>query len=157
MSIFKRHTKEQLGQVLIQRGVITPEQLSQALEAQKKQGGLLGEILTKLNFTAEEDIAQALAIQHDFPYLPLANYEIDPQAARVITADFARRHCILPVDKMGDIITVVMANPLDTEALEKIEAMTKCKIEVFVATHTEIKQAINASYGQGNKAEDNNG
>lgn len=147
MSVFRHQTsKEQLGQVLIQRGIINQDQLQKALRVQKEQGGLLGEVLTNLGFTSEEDIAQALAIQHDFPYLPLANYEIDDQVVKLVPQDLVRKYCILPIDKMGDILTVVMANPLDAEAIEEIERATKCKIEIFVATLTEIKKAIDDCY-----------
>jgi len=149
MGPFKhRALKEQLGQVLIQRKIITPEQLSQALALQQEQGGLLGEILTKLGFTTEEDITQALAIQHDFPYLPLDNYEIDSEAVKLIPESLVRKYHILPIDKMGDILTVVMANPLEEKTIEEIEALTKCKIEIFVATYTEIKEAIERCYTQ---------
>ena len=147
MGPFRRDTlKEQLGQVLVQRGIITAEQLKQALAAQKEQGSLLGETLTKLGFTTEEEIAQALAIQHDFPYLPLANYEIDTEITKLIPEELSRKYCVLPIDKMGDILTVVMANPLDDKVIEEIEALSKCKIEAFVATYTEIKEAIERSY-----------
>lgn len=149
MSPFRHHLiKEQLGQVLIQRGIITPEQLQQALALQKEKEGFLGEILTSLGFTTEEEIAQALAIQHDFPYLPLANYEIDSEVTKLIPEELARKYCVLPIDKMGDILTCVMANPLDTKIVEEIEAHTKCKIELFVATYTEIKEAIERGYIQ---------
>jgi len=147
MSAFRRQTpKEQLGQVLIQSRVISPEQLQQALELQKEKGGLLGETLIKLGFTTEEDIVQALAIQHDFPYLPLANYDIDAEAIKLLPEEIARKHDILPVDKMGDVLTLVMANPLDNEILQEIENLTKCKIEVFISTYTEIKEAIERFY-----------
>ena len=149
MTPFKRHIlKEQLGQVLLQRGVITNQQLSEALQIQKEQGGLLGEILTRLGFTKEEDIAQALAIQHDLPYLPLDNYEVDTELVKLVPETLARKYYLLPVDKMGDILTVVMANPMDENAIRELEQRTKCKIEVFVATYTEIKEAIQRLYVQ---------
>ena len=146
MSPFKRQIKEQLGQVLMQRGVVTAEQLKQALEAQRREGGLLGEILIKMGFTSEEDITQALAIQHDFPYLPLSNYEFDQELIALIPEQIAKKYYVLPIDKMGDILTIVMANPLDSKAVEEVEALSKCKVEVFVATYTEVKKAIEESY-----------
>lgn len=147
MGPFKRYLlKEQLGQVLIQRGKITPEQLKKALEVQKEQGGFVGEVLTKLGFATEEDIVQALAIQHDFPYLPLANYAIDEEVTKLIPEALARKYHVLAVDKMSDVLTVVMANPLDTKTIEEIEALTKCKAEVFVATYTELKETIERFY-----------
>ena len=147
MSSFKRQ-KELLGQVLVQRGMVTPEQLNKALQVQKEQGGLVGEILTKLGFTSEEDIVQALAIQHDVPYLPLANYEIDSELTKLIPESLARKYDILPVDKMGDILTVVIANPLDERAIDEVEALTKCKIEIFISTYREIREAIGRFYAQ---------
>ena len=147
MNPFKRQ-KELLGQVLVQRGMITLEQLDEALQVQEEQGGFVGEILTKLGFTSEEDIVQTLAIQHDVPYLPLANYEIDSELTKLIPESLARKYDILPVDKMGDILTVVIANPLDKRAIDEVEALTKCKIEVFISTYREIKEAIGRFYAQ---------
>lgn len=140
--------KEKLGQVLIREEMITPEQLEHALQAQKQQGGLLGETLIKLGLTTEEDIAQALAIQHNFPYLPLANYDIDVEIIKLVPESIARKYYLLPVDKMGDILTIVMADPLDKQAIDEIEALTKCKSEIFVTTYTEIKQALERFYAQ---------
>ncbi len=147
MNPFKRQ-KELLGQVLVQREIISPEQLERALQIQKEQGGLVGEILTKLGFASEEDIVQALAIQHDVPYLPLANYEIDSELKELIPESLARKYDILPVDKMGDILTVVIANPLDERAIDEVAALTECKIEVFVSTYREIREAIGRFYAQ---------
>jgi type IV pilus assembly protein PilB len=146
--------KEQLGQVLIQRGIITTDQLKKALAIQKEKGGLLGEILIKLDFVKEEDITQALAIQHDFPYLPLANYEIDAELLKLIPENLARKYYILPIDRMGDILTVVMANPLDNRVIAEIEALTKCKIEIFVTTYSEIKETIEHCYCQKQQGEE---
>lgn len=147
MHPFKRH-KELLGQVLVQGGIITPEQLNKALQTQKEQGGLIGEILTELGFASEEDIVQALAVQHDVPYLPLANYEIDSELTKLIPESLARKYDILPVDKMGDILTVVMANPLDERVTDEVGVLTKCKIEVFISTYREIREAIGLLYAQ---------
>lgn len=149
MNVFRKASiKEQLGQVLLQRRVVTSEQLQQALDMQKENGGLLGEILIKLGATTEEDIVQALAIQHDFPYLPLANYNIDEESLKLIPENIVRKYGLLPIDKMGDVLTVVMANPLNEQVLAEIETLTKCKIEIFVATYTEIKEAIERCYAQ---------
>jgi len=78
--------------------------------------------------------------------LPLANYDIDAEAIKLLPEEIARKHDILPVDKMGDVLTLVMANPLDNEILQEIENLTKCKIEVFISTYTEIKEAIERFY-----------
>lgn len=140
--------KQQIGQVLIKRGIITAQHLSEALERQKKEGGLIGEILIKLGYASESDIIQALAIQYDFPYLPLANYEIEPQITQLVPEEMARQYCLIPVDKIGNLLTVVIANPLDAAAIEQVESSTKCKVEVFVGTSSEIKAAIDKYYAK---------
>ncbi|MFH1045451.1 MAG: hypothetical protein V1727_00620 [Candidatus Omnitrophota bacterium] len=143
--------REQLGELLLQRGVINSEQLKHALELQSEGNMLLGEILSELGYASEEDIVQALALQHDFPYLPLANYEVEAEIIKLIPEELARRYHILPVDKMGDILTVVTDNPLERSFFKEIEALTKCKIEIFVSTSREIKEAIERYYSEKKK------
>jgi hypothetical protein len=147
MTPFRRRTsKEQIGQVLLQRGIITSAQLKKALELQRKEGGLLGEVLIKMGFISEEDIVQALAIQHDFPYIPLDNYQIDAKIVRLIPQDVARKYEAVAIDKMQDLLVVAMANPLNTEAVATIESITRRKIEMFVSTSTEIKRVLDIAY-----------
>lgn len=138
--------KEQLGQMLLQQSLITEDQLKGALKLQKSENLLLGEALAKLGYASEEDVVQALSLQHNFPYLPLANYDIDDEVIKIIPEDVARRFHAIPVDKMGDILTVVLGNPLNSVAISEIEAHAKCKVEIFIATHKEIQEAIDKFY-----------
>ena len=142
--------KQQIGQVLIKRGIITAEQLNEALEKQKKDGGLVGELLIRLGYATEQDIIQALAIQYDFPYIPIANYEIEPDMINLVPEESARKYCLIPMDKIGNLLTVVIANPLDSAALDYVESLTKCKVEVFVGTSAEINAAIDKYYKKAN-------
>jgi type IV pilus assembly protein PilB len=137
-SSFKRVTTKQLGELLIERKIITAEQLQKALEYQRVNGGLVGEILVQLGFSREEDIAQVLTAQYGFPYLPLSNYDIDKQVAR--------QYCLIPIDKIGNNLTVAMSNPLNTQAIEDVEMITQCVVQAFVSTTTDIKKAIERSY-----------
>lgn len=142
MRDLKKVSKKFLGELLIERGVINQEQLSIAIEYQKKHGGLLGESLVELNFSTERDIAQALTTQYGFPYLPLMNYEIDPEVLRVIPESVCRKFCLIPIDKIGKSLTVAMANPLYVQAIEDVEMMTGCSVQTFVSTAAEIKLSI---------------
>jgi len=148
---FKRLVKKQLGELLIERGVITRAQLEEALQVQKKKGGLVGQILVALGFTKEEEIAQALTVQYGFPYLPLANYELTADMVKIIPENVAKQFCLVAVDKIGDTLTVAMANPLNIKAAEDIEMLTKCNVQVFVSTMTDINSAIAKFYGKGKK------
>lgn len=142
----KKLVPKQLGELLIESKVITPENLEEALRVQKEKGGLIGQVLVALGFTNEESIAQALTAQYGFPYLPLAGYEIDSEISKIIPENVARQYGLIAVDKAGSILTVAMSNPLNREAVEDIEMLTHFKIQVFVTTATDVNDAIQRSY-----------
>lgn len=151
MQPFKRLIKKQLGELLIERGVITKEQLERSLLAQKEKGGLLGEILVSEGFTKEEDIAQVLTVQYGFPYLPLQNYEMNEEIVKIIPEDICKEHNLIAVDKIGETLTMAMSNPLNGKAIEEIENLTKCKVQVFVSTLTDIRNALKKLHGKADK------
>lgn len=146
MMHYKRISKKQLGQLLIERDIITPEQLEKALERMKSQKGLIGEILVEMSFATEKDIAQALTCQYGFPYLPLSNYEIAVDVLLTIPEDICREYGLIPIDKIGKSLTLAMSNPLNSDAIENIELLTGCLVQVFVATATDVKQSIDKYY-----------
>ena len=147
----KKIVKKLLGELLIERQIITPEQLEQAILIQKQKGGLIGEILVENGFAKEEDIAQTLTAQYGFPYLPLENYEIDTEIIKLIPHELANRYVVVPVDKLGNSLSISMSNPLDSEAIEKVEAHTGSKIQIFVSTSSDIRRAINKYYKKADK------
>jgi type IV pilus assembly protein PilB len=142
----EKRTTKKLGEILVKNEVITEEQLKRALDFQRNEGGLIGEILVKLGYVNEVDIVQALTVQYGFPYLPLENYELKKDVAQYIPENVARQYSIVPVDIIGDIMTVAMSNPLNDKALEDIEMMTQKKIQVFISTATSINEALKKIY-----------
>lgn len=150
MSTLKRITNKQLGELLIERGVIERKHLEKALLLQKEKGGLIGEILVELGFAKEEDIAQALTCQYGFPYLPLKNYEIDPEIIKSVPENVAKQYCLIPIDKIGKSLTLSMSNPLNIQAIEDVEMITGCSVQTFVSTSSDIREAI-ARYYKGKK------
>lgn len=146
MKDFKRLTNKHLGELLVERGVINQEQIVMAAAYQKEHGGLFGEVLVQLKFATEEDIAQALTYQYGFPYLPLANYEIDPEILNSVPQDVCRKFCLIPIDKIGKSLTLAMSDPLNMNAIDDIELITDCAVQTFVSTSTDIKEAIDKYY-----------
>jgi len=130
----RRIINKQLGELLIERGILTQRQLEKALLVQRERGGLIGELIVELGFAKEEDIAQALTVQYGFPYLPLTNYEINPEITAIIPARVARQYLLIPVDKIGNNVSVAMSNPLNVQAIEDLELLTGCNIQTFVST-----------------------
>ena len=149
----KRIITKRIGEVLLERGVISHKKLEEALAYQKAHGGLLGQVLIRLGYTTEEEIALALTAQYGFPYLPLDNYEIDGGLTALIPLELARRYCLIPIDRIGNALTLVMADPSNVKAIEEVELMTKCVVQTFVSTPTEIEKAISRQYNKPADAE----
>jgi len=144
--LVRKIINKQLGELLIERGIINQGQLEKAIATQKEKGGLIGEVLVELGFVKEEDIAQALTAQYGFPYLPLSSYDIDPEIASIIPGRVARQYLLLPIDKIGNNLTLAMSNPLNMQAIEDVELLSGCSVQVFVSTSSDIKKAIEKYY-----------
>ena len=144
----RRIIAKRLGELLVEKKLITPQQLEEALRAQESRGGLLGQILVTLGYTTEEAVAQALTAQYGFPYLPLVHYSIDGEVLRLIPENVARQYCLIPVDRIGDTLTIAMADPLNSRAVEDVSLLTRCSVQVFVSTMSDVIEAIERHYGE---------
>jgi type IV pilus assembly protein PilB len=144
----KRVVTKQLGELLLEREIINEEQLSKALKVQKERGGLIGQVLVSLGYAKEEEIAQALTVQYGFPYLPLECYEINAEAMKLIPQNVAEQYNLIAIDRIGDLLTIAMSNPLNVQAVEDVELLAKCKVQVFVSTMTDVSNAIKKYYAK---------
>ena len=134
--------KELLGEILIKRNIITNVQLEQALESQKKENGYIGEILVKLGFLEERDIVVALVVQCNLPYIAIDKYEIDRNILQLIPRDVASKYHVMALDRVGDVLSVVMADPLNVATKAELQRLTNYRIAPFIATKIEIERAI---------------
>jgi len=142
--------KKLLGEILVKRGVVTVQQLNEALEVQKKDEIYLGEILIRLGYAQERDVVVALVVQCNLPYIAVDNYDIDKSIIQLLPAEIARKHLVVPLDRVGDILSVVMVDPLNQRVRAELQRITKCKIASFIATKEEIENAIRRWYpGEG--------
>lgn len=139
-----RHIR--IGELLVERDLITSEQLEYALKIQKQKGGLIGEILVILGYIKEADVALALTSQYGFPYLPLESYEIDPKIIEMIPGNLARQYLLIPIDKLSNNLSIAMSNPLNNRAVDELESLVGCNVQIFVSTSSDIKKAIDKYY-----------
>ena len=146
MQHFRKTVNKQLGEILVERGVLSRAQLEEVLGFQKEKGILFGEALVQMKMGTEEDVMQALTCQYGFPYLPLANYEIAPEVVATVPRSLCKQYCLIPIDKIGRSLTLAMANPLNVQALEDVEKHTGCSVQSFISTATEVNSAINRYY-----------
>ena len=145
MSQIRKGTKK-LGELLVERGLVTKDQLELALADQKKSGGLLGEILVGWGYTTEESIVQVLSSQYDFAFIPASQYQVEDEVTALIPKEFATRYSLVALDRFGKTLTVAMSNPLHEEALTKVEEMTGCEAFPLITTYTEIMRSIERQY-----------
>jgi len=138
--------KQLLGKILIERGLITQDQVGQVLQVQEKQGGYFGEILVDLGYVEERDIVTALVIQCHVPYIAIDRYDIDQSTLQLVPRAIAEKYKVIPLDQVNKILSIVMADPLDMEVKNELQNITSCRLVPFIATQGEIEKAIHRGY-----------
>ena len=136
-----------LGEMLIASGVITEEQLKTALGSQKQSGLRLGKELIRLGYLTEEVIIETLGDQAGIPYVDLDTYLIDQKTISLIPEDLARRHQLLPLFKIGGVLTVAMADPLNLFAIDEAKLKAGCEIEAAISSEEKLNRALDQYYG----------
>ncbi len=136
----------QIGTLLVEAGYISGLQLDRAVEAQKKTKKRLGETLVELGFVSELGIAVALSTQLGIPFIDFETAVADPAALDLIPEKLAEKHRIFPLNLEKGVLTVVMADPLNFEALKDVGFAVDRNFEPAVSTATEIKKAIERYY-----------
>jgi type IV pilus assembly protein PilB len=141
-----KQQKKLFGELLVEAGTITAEQLAKGLERQRKTGERLGRALVALG-VREEQIAETLARQLGIPTISLHHHGIDPAAAALLPEPLARKYTVVPVKRNGSRLTLAMADPLDVVALDDVSIATGLGVSPVISTVTEIKAAIERVYG----------
>jgi type IV pilus assembly protein PilB len=136
-----------LGEILIKESLITQDQLQKALEFQRSNGGKLGSCLTKMGFITDDDITGVLSRQYGVPSINLKYYEIDPTVIKLIPQDTALRYQVIPLSRVGSVLTIAMTDPTNVFAMDDIKFMTGFNVEPVVASESAIGDAITRFYG----------
>jgi len=136
-----------LGEILLKENLITPEQLKQALEHQKTNGGRLGNSLVRLGFLSDDEVTAVLSRQYGVPSINLAYFEVDPSVIKLIPMETAMKYQVLPLSRVGSSLTLAMVDPTNVFAMDDIKFMTGFNIEPVVASETAITDAIKKHYG----------
>src|SRR3954464_10664989 len=136
-----------IGELLLKEKRITPEQLQEALNYQRQNGGKLGFNLIKLGFVKDEEITTLLSKQYGVPSISLQKFEIDPTVIKLVPADTAQRYQIIPLSRSGATLTIAMTDPTNVFAMDDIKFMTGYNVEPVVASETAVMEAIERYYG----------
>ncbi len=143
--------KLRLGDVLVNNGVITAEELQKGLELQKGSGRKLGETLVDEGLATEENIARALSNQFHYDMVDLQNVEIEQEVLSLVPANVLKKHKALPFEYSPDnmnVLRVAMSDPMDMAAVDDINIITNLQVEPVVATTGSVMLALDRYYGQ---------
>src|SRR5262245_54659269 len=135
-----------VGELLLKEKRITPEQLQQALAAQKANGGKLGYNLVKMGFVKDEEITALLSKQYGIPSINLAQFQIDPAVVKLVPAETAQKYQIIPLSRSGASLTIAMTDPTNVFAMDDIKFMTGYNVEPVVASEIAITEAVQKYY-----------
>jgi type IV pilus assembly protein PilB len=136
-----------LGEILLKENLISPDQLKQALDHQKANGGRLGNSLVKLGFLNDDEVTAVLSRQYGVPSINLAYFEVDANVIKLIPMDTAMKYQVLPLSRVGSSLTLAMVDPTNVFAMDDIKFMTGFNIEPVVASEAAILDAIKKHYG----------
>ncbi|MBS3920684.1 MAG: type IV-A pilus assembly ATPase PilB [Deltaproteobacteria bacterium] len=140
---------ERLGELLIKRNFITPEQLKKAQDEQKLKGGRLESNLVKLGYIKEDELLSFLSAQYRVPSVKISKIEINPNVTKLIPPSISKKYFIIPINRVGPKLTLAMADPSNIVVIDEIKFMTGFNVEPVVASETEIVDAIKKYYGGG--------
>jgi len=135
-----------LGELLIKENLITEEKLDKALEEQNTHGGRLGTNLVKLGFVSEKQLVSALSKQHNVPGIDLNTVDIDENVLKIVPATVATKYELVPISRVGKMLTVAMVNPDDIFALEDIKFSTGFEVQPVIASENSIRNALEKYY-----------
>jgi type IV pilus assembly protein PilB len=132
--------------MLVREGLITREQLQRALQEQAENGTRVVYNLVKLGYVKETEMTRMLARQYRMPAVDLSSFEDDPKIARLIPAEMATKHLVLPLKRDGRTLTVAMADPTGANLLEDLKFITRCDIFPVIAGEYTLRNAIEKQY-----------
>lgn len=139
---------EEYLKILVRRGVISAEQLSEAQQLAKDTGSGVGDSLVRLGYADADDVMRAAAEHHGYEFVDLSEIRIPPAIIELVPESVARENAVLPMSEEDDALKVIVSDPLDLDTLEKLRFILNRKVEIALAPRESIQEAINHYYGQ---------
>lgn len=142
-----------IGELLVMNGLITEEQLAQALQQQEHTSQKIGEILAESGVITERQLAEALEFQLGVPVVQMDETVFDGHTLQLVQESIARKHLIIPINHKNGKIKVAMIDPLNREVIKEIQMATGMSVQPMLMTRSELEQAIRVHYGESESAD----
>ncbi len=147
--------RKTLAELLVSSNLLDLEKLEQVRRDQKAHGGRMISAIVRLGLLKDHQLVDFLAKQYGLPSIDLSNFEVDPDALKMLTRPVCEKHGVLPVSKAGKTLVVAFSDPSNIYIKDDLALLTRCKIEVVVAAENAVHAAIDKYFGGGNTAIDN--
>ncbi len=144
--------RQRLGELLVEQGLLSFDQLQQALEEQKRTGEFLGAILVRLGMLTNERLLPVLAEQMGMPYVRLAGMQVPPEALAKVPPKFASHYRLMPLALNGNSLQVAIVDPFDIQTLDELKLLLDCDVTPVLASQQDIQEAVQRHYGVGASA-----
>ncbi len=142
MSMIGRIRRKYFGEILVNEGIVSKEQLEEALQIQKDSGDFLGGILLELGYINESDIVRTLCLQYQLPYVRPSHYDFDRKLAQKFPAEFLHLHKLLPLDQMGELLLLVVTEIPTEETLKEIQGVAQSNLAIYIGSISEVEQIL---------------
>src|SRR5688572_17476109 len=144
---------DRIGDLLVREGLITSVQLTAALQDARQNNTRIGYSLIKLGFIPEAELTRMLARQYRVPAVDLERVNVDAKIIKLVPADLAHKHVVLPLRRVGRTLTLAMANPIDVGAIDALKFSTRMEIEPVVVGEYTLKNHLHRYYPEPEKLE----
>ena len=137
---------DRIGELLVREGLLTPDQVDAALADAKHHGNRIGYSLVKLGFMQETELTRTLARQYRVPAVDLDRVNVDPRIIKLVPVEQAMKHLVLPLRRVGRVLTVAMANPTDASAIDTLKFLTRHDIEPVIVGEYTLRKHLEKYY-----------
>ena len=135
-------------EILLRRGIVSPDQVSEAEQMARNNQSKLGDCLVQLGYVTGEDVTRAMAEFHDLDYVDLSEVTIPEEVVEMVPETIARENATLPLTVTGEELKIILSDPMDIETVEKLRFILNRQVQIALAPRENILEAINRYYGQ---------
>ncbi|MBA3936896.1 MAG: hypothetical protein H0X38_05490 [Planctomycetes bacterium] len=142
MVALNRMVRKKLGEILVDQGLLSQEQVQDALRLQHQSGLLFGETLVQQKLITEDKIVSVLVGQFGIPYIRPTQYTIAKDLLEIFDPAMMRRFQFVPMDSIGSVLVIAIAGSLTEDVLHEIESQTGCSLQLFLTRMSEINLVL---------------
>ena len=139
--------RKKLGEILIESGIVSEDQLMSALALQKKSGKMIGQTLIELGYISESQLMEAFLKKFSISYIDCSDLTVKEEHLKMVSMAMAVKKKILPTNVSGNTLFLAMVNPLDYSTIDEVKFLTGRNITPLLATESSIMKAIEKNYG----------